>query len=264
MSKQLDLGSYRRLKQAKTENVFQEMHPHVQYLLSLFPLMWEERGNMLTGSDFADALNRGYWRNKSPPNTRASLLHRKVTGEQKKVWGTNTDYGNKFEPLNLAAFETWLIANGHGNLHHLGTMSHAMVHGKEEGTHNDRLGGTIDACTSKNWLVEAKCLPPDPKSTEKEADKRVKRKEYHDQVVPYYMDQIQGYLWVYGFDGAFFTQYMASSYDHNEKYPHILSIVIVKKDENWAATNRPLLEAFIDEWDKKKEEREDKILNFFK
>lgn len=263
MSRQLDLGGYQRLKMLKSEPFSDEIHPNVQRLLSLRPLLWEDREGMLTVSDFPDALNRGYWRKKSAIDTRTPLMHRKVTGAEKKVWGTNCDYGKKFEALNLAAFETWAKHNGRGHLHYLGTMSHAMVHGRQEGTHNDRLGGTIDACTSQNWLVEAKCLPPDEKSTELEADKRVKRKEFHTEIVPYYIDQVQGYCCIYNFDGAFFTQYMASKYDNNPKYPHILNIIITKKDPEWEKVNRPSLESFIDEWDKKKKEREDKIVNYF-
>jgi hypothetical protein len=273
MSKPLDIGEYKRLKQVKLESVFRgekegEIHPNVQFLLSLRPLMWEGRGNMLTGSDFADALNRGYpypdGPKTKPLDTRTPLMHRKVTGEQKKVWGANVDWGTKHEPLALEAMRVWLERNGKGTLHHLGTMSHAMIHGREEGTNNDRLGGTIDACTSQNWLIEAKCLAPDMKKTTRNAQEKAQRQKYHTEVVPYYMDQIQGYLWVYGFDAAYFIQYFWSPDLRNPDNPHLLHIIEVKKDENWEATNRPLLEGFVDEWDKKKGEREDKILNFFK
>ncbi len=218
---------------------------HVSFLLSLTPIDFENRSNYLTASNFPKILNRGYTKNRIKiPNFREEYL-KELLGEIKpKVpYSAFTNHGNKYEKTARKMFEK----QSGLKVHLLKTLCHDQVH---VGGHSF-IAGTVDGLTEDGYVVEIKCPYYHPDTGCKIPEKV--------EVPSHYEDQAMGYVWILKAKGYYFVQY----YHHPKKDKRKITIVKKEWDPQWQIDNEPKIVSFWEEYQKKRQEKKDKFLEFY-
>lgn len=177
---------------------------------------------MLTASEFADVMCRGYNKGKG----RDILLEEKTGGKRREIPSfvkMMMDWGNDLEE---EARDHFAIKEG------LEVFETGCVYHSDLWENHIPVGASPDGLVvvdGELWVVEIKC-----------PYKRVPQKGI---VPPIYKDQIQGQIWVLGAVGCFFIQYVPPR-GQNDR---ILYVDKVLRDDSWAPTTVPHLISFIEE-----------------
>src|SRR5210317_536397 len=191
------------------------MHPNVKRLLDLeFDEQRSEawlklRGNMLTASDAAAAIDLNKYQSPDDLLRKKCGLGEPFTGNEATEWGT------RLEPIACEMFEQKYNLK----VYELGLIPHPDY---------PWLGGSPDGLTENNCLVEIKCP--------------MRRQIIPGEVPIHYNAQIQQCMEIMDVESCFFVQY--APFEITFPAPEVFDVTIVPRDREWFKKYLPVMDAF--------------------
>ncbi len=178
---------------------------------------------LFRGSEAPRVLDRGYVKRKNQ-SSQADWVNEKLGLKQPdKIWDGFTNHGIQYEPTALRLFkekykkETFEL----GSVTWADALPSRMFDENEDyAALFPLMGGSPDAITTDLELVEVKCP--------------LKRRwNVHQQVPPYYIDQVQFYMWQFDLEKCYFVQYFYTAPPEDQ-----LKINVIERDKGWWVNNK--------------------------